>query len=116
MAQINGLEGKIPSKNGFIDTSLYNADKQNIEKNIEDVDKKYLVLQVLSKKTDQDAKITETKNKLTSTKSYVNKTDYDTILQTKKLIIKLRNINNEIVSNKIKPVKTENKLDRYLLA
>ena len=56
----------------------------------------------LVKKTDHDAKVTEIENEIPDVTVLIQKKNAD-------FDIKLRNINNEVVSNKIKQVISENK-------
>ena len=55
---------KLPSTFGLVYKIQYNFDKQNLEKRIEDVDKKIPSTTELIEKTDYNTSVTEIKNKI----------------------------------------------------
>ena len=78
VTKVIGIEAKLPSTTGLADKSQFDNDKQNLGKQVEDVDNEILVYWFttgLVKKTDSDTKI---ENKIPSTTALIRKTDYDT--------------------------------------
>ena len=50
--KVNAIDTKIPSSTRLVTKTLYDSDKQGLEKNLEDVDKKIRNTSGLVKKTD----------------------------------------------------------------
>ena len=75
VTKVIGIEAKLPSATGLVDKSQFDNDKQNLGKQVEDVNNEILVYWVttgLVKKTDSDTKI---ENKIPSTTGLIRKTD-----------------------------------------
>ena len=75
VTKVIGIEAKLLSTTGLADKSQFDNDKQNLGKQVEDVDNEILVYWFttgLVKKTDSDTKI---ENKIPSTTGLIRKTD-----------------------------------------
>ena len=64
VTEVNDFDNKIPSTSELVTKTQYDSDKQGLEKNVEDVDKKILNASGLLKKDDCNTKITEIENKM----------------------------------------------------
>ena len=62
--KVNNLENKICDGSSWIETNQYNADEQNLERKIGDVDKKAPGISALVTTTVLNAKIGEVENKI----------------------------------------------------
>ena len=65
--KVNAIDTKILSTSGLVTATQYDSDKQGLEKNIADVDKKIPNTDGLVKKMDYNIKITEIENKIPDT-------------------------------------------------